>query len=301
MKVSVLKVCMDDAVKRVGVLARSKAPPVVPASALGTWYWCRLKAWHNTTLFNTGWLSPEDLGEEEFRGLAFLWAAELVKRANMRIIIGKLIHGEPIASVLEEASDYTLALKLLREGAKAAKELLGSRLPYGLIEPAKFEEQLKRYQNTSDIVEYFQSEEWPLIARDAGSFIVIGVPDSIEMIDGAVRVVELKTTSKPRRNLTHSITFKAALAQLSTYAWILVRRWPVEEAVLVFKDHTGKLLLRKVYDAEELANYFEEKLRHAAAELASTQPPEPQDKPPCRSCEYNFEKLKSINQTVSKE
>jgi len=288
-----LRACGDAALERVGALARSRAPPVVPASALGAWYWCRLKAWHNTTLFNTGWLSGSELGDEELRGLAILWAAELAKRANIRIILGKLIHGEPVSTVLGEASDYRLAVELLKGGAEAARRLLGSRLPYGLIDPEEFREQLRRYDGADDIVEYFKSEKWPLIARRADSFIVIGVPDSIEMADGAIRVVELKTTSRPRRSLAHSISYKAALAQLSTYSWILSSRWPVEKAVLVFRDQTGRLLMRRVFDAEELAAYFEEHLKTIAARLASPKPPEPPQRPPCRSCEYNLDRLQA--------
>jgi CRISPR/Cas system-associated exonuclease Cas4 (RecB family) len=286
-----LKVCNDPSLERVGALAREKAPPVVPASALGSWYWCRLKAWHNTTLFNTGWLAGSRLGEEELRGLALLWAAELAKRANIRIMIGKLIHGEPPSEVFGEAADYRLALQLAEGGAEAARRLLGTKLPYGLIEPERFWEQLKRYREAEDIVEYFRGEEWPLIAKDAGGFIVIGVPDSIELSRGAVRVVELKTTSRPRRSLAGSTAYRAALAQLSAYAWILADRWPVEEAVLVFRDQTGRLLARRVFDAEELAGYFEEHLKPIAARLAAPQPPDPPGRPPCRSCEYNFDRL----------
>ncbi len=286
-----VRVCLEESLRIIGSVAREYAPPVVPASALGSWFWCRLKAWHNTTLFNTGWLRKVRLGEAELDGLAVLWAAELAKKANPRIIVGKLIHGEPLGDVVREAGEFSLAVRLARERGRLMGEILGGRLPLGLIDPDEYEEQLRRYSGASDIVEYFRREKWPLIARRAKGFMVIGVPDRIEMASGGVRVVELKTTSRPRRQLARTISYRAALAQLAAYSWILVERWPVEEAVLVFRDHSGRLIARKVFDPDELAGYFEEKLLPVAESLASREPPEPPEKPPCRSCEYNFEKL----------
>jgi len=291
-----LKLCEESPMKLVGVLARQRAPPVVPASALGTWHWCRLKAWHNTSLFNTGWLKGLKLDERVLDGLALLWAAEIAKKANPRIIMGKIVHGEPPAEVLREAKEYKLAIQLSRDRGRLLSKLLGKELPYGLIEPEEYEKQAARYAATTDVVEYFRREEWPLILRNAGNYVLIGVPDSIEMSRGGIRVVELKTTSRPRRVMGKGISYRAALAQLAAYAWILSERWPLEEAVLIFRDDTGKLILRKVFDPGELVEYYEERLHNIARDLASTEPPTPQAKPPCRSCEYStVERLASLH------
>ena len=138
-------------------------------------------------------------------------------------------------------------------------------------------------------MEYSRLEEWPLIARRGRGFYVIGVPDRVEYSSngGGVRVVELKTTSRPqlfrRRN---GRGYRAAVSQLAAYSWILVERWPLEEAVLVVEDTAGDRVMIERFDPEELAAMFEEKLLPIAERLAATTPPRPWSRSPCRSCEY---------------
>ncbi|ABM80556.1 PD-(D/E)XK nuclease family protein [Hyperthermus butylicus] len=286
-----MRACQHSGVLLVGRLAREAAPPVVPASAIGSWHWCKVKAWHATTLFNTGWLRLDNLTDEALDGLALLWAAELGKKANPRIIRGKLVHGEQLADVILEASEYRLARLLLEERGKALRRLHSDGLIpcLGLIDPESFEEQLARYRTASDIVEYFRREEWPLIARRPShrSYVVIGVPDEIAWDDGGVKVVELKTTGKPWLVKARRQGYRAALAQLAAYAWMLVDRWPLETAELVFKDYAGNTVLREKHDPLELAELFEKEILPIADELASQEPPGQPARPPCQSCEYN--------------
>jgi hypothetical protein len=283
------RVCEHRALVAIGSLARKKAPPVVPASSIGSWYWCRLKAWHSVSLFNTGWLSLEELGEEELAGLVVLWAAELWKKGRERIITGRIIHGESASDAISEAlTGPQIAEILLREGGEAFEKLLENGVvSMGLIDPREYEEQLKKYNEAADIVEYFRREEWPMIGRRAPrGYMVIGVPDSIEYSRGGLRVAELKTSSKPWLVRRHSRSYLAAKAQLAAYTWILVEKWPLEEAVLVFKDVAGRTFLVERFVPEDLAEWFEKNGLAVADELASLEPPRPSDRAPCRSCEY---------------
>ncbi|KSW10693.1 hypothetical protein CF15_07855 [Pyrodictium occultum] len=140
-----------------------------------------------------------------------------------------------------------------------------------------------------DPVEYYWREEWPLMARRPRSrgYTVIGVPDALEWSPAGLRVVEVKTTSRPRAMLRRGRGYWAARAQLAAYAWILSERWPVEEAVLLVRDATGATALRERLDPWELASWFEEKILPGVADrLASQSPPPRPRRPPCRSCEY---------------
>ncbi|KSW10694.1 hypothetical protein CF15_07860 [Pyrodictium occultum] len=117
-------ICLDRVLVLVGRLARSRGPPVVAASSIGSWYWCSLKAWHATSLFNAGWLSPGDLAEEAWRGLAILWSAELAKDSFAGIIRGRLLHGEDLEEVAREAlGGAVLAKRLARGGAGEMQRL----------------------------------------------------------------------------------------------------------------------------------------------------------------------------------
>ena len=288
------RLCERSALLLVGARARQEAPPVVPASAIGAWHWCRLKAWHNTSLFNTGWLSLDSLSQEELEGLLYLWVSELWKRGRERIITGRLIHGDSLDEAIGEAvTGPRLAETLLRGGVETLIELIEKGvLDKGLIRPEEYEEQLRRYLGASDIVEYFRREDWPMIARRprGEDFMVIGVPDDISYGRGGLRVVELKTSSKPWLVKKHSRGYLAAKTQLATYAWILVDKWPVEEAILVYKDVTGRTFLRERFAPEDLAEWFEaEILPSIVARLASEEPPEPSERPPCKTCEYGIE------------
>ena len=281
------RVCLEAPLRRIGEAARRAGPPVVAASSIGSWHWCSLKAWHATTLFNAGWLRVEELSREELEGLAMLWAAELAKKGMPRVLHGRILHGDPVdpAEVGEAAK---LARLLAGEGGEALLKLSREgRLPSpGLIPPGLYEEQLRRYREAADLLEYMRRWDWPMIAREASGFTVIGVPDRVEEAPGGYRVVELKTTSRPWAARRRLRSYQAAKAQLAAYAWILVERWPIEEAVLVFEDNTGRVVLRERFDPELLSKWFEEKMLPVARALASREPPEPRGRPPCRSCEY---------------
>ncbi len=283
-----MRVCGDESLLILGRLVRRLAPPVVAASTVGAWHWCRLKAWHVTTLFNAGWLDLSSLTPGLLRGLAILWAAEFAKNSLIRVIRGRIIHGEyvePMEAV--EAAEHARALaspqggeellRLIRSGVVAGP---------GLIDPEALRLQLRRYAEASDLVSYHRREEWPLIAREADSFLLIGVPDSIEETTGGIRVVEVKTTSRPQSMRQHLRGYRAAKTQLAAYTWILIERWPIEEAVLIVKASDGSTVMVERFDPEDLAAWFEEHGLPKARQLASPEPPEPQRKPPCRSCEY---------------
>lgn len=284
--------CLDAVLAAAGRAARLHGPPVVAASSIGAWSWCPLKAWHNTSLFNSGWL-PFSLVEADDAvagGLAALWAAELAKKSMYRIIHGKILHGDTVEPG-EAVEAARLAEELARRGARGLRELLRRRmLPgLGLIDPEAFERQLARYREAEDIVEYSKLEEWPLIARRGRGVYVIGVPDRVEYNrdGGGVRVVELKTTSRPRLFRRRSGRgYRAAVSQLAAYSWILVERWPLEEAVLLVEDAAGDRVMVERFDPEELAALFEEELLPIAERLAAPTPPRPRSRSPCRSCEY---------------
>jgi len=283
--------CLWEPLRLIGAKARREAPPVIPASAIGSWHWCSLKAWHNTSLFNTGWLSLDRLDSRELEGLLYLWVAELWKKGRERIITGRLIHGDSFEDTLGEAiTGPKLAEILVRGGVDALIKLVESGvIGAGLIDPGEYEEQLERYRSASDLVEYFRREEWPMIARRPRGerYTVIGVPDDISYGGGGLRIVELKTSSKPWLVRRRSRGYLAAKTQLATYAWILVERWPVEEAVLVYKDVTGRTFLEERFAPEDLAEWFEKKILPEIVEnLASTKPPAPPGKAPCKTCEY---------------
>ncbi len=284
------RLCIDQRLIAIGRAARKAAPPVVAASSIGTWYWCPLKAWHNTTLFNSGWLSIEQLNENELEGLALLWAAEFAKKSMIKIIHGKIMHGEEI-DVREVVDSARIAKNLANRGKEFFYELVKSNTlqSLGLIDPASFEKQLAKYRSTENLVEYSKKEEWPLIARQAPQgFYVIGVPDRIEWqsIGGGLKIVELKTTSKPHLVRQKRRSYKAALAQLATYSWILSERWPVEEAVLVVLDDSGRVILKEIYDPLTLSEWFEESIIRIALSLIDQRAPQNPSRTPCKSCEY---------------
>lgn len=281
------RVCTSEELAHVGRLARLRGPPVVAASSIGSWEWCPLKAWHATSLFNAGWLSPEALDPLAWDGLAALWAAELAKKAMPRVIRGILLHGEDFQPLEAEAALETARLLAAGRG-DALRRLHGAAtLPLGLIEPRRYEEQLSRYRAAGDLVEYHRAEEWPLIARRGAGYTVIGVPDAVEEAAGGYRVVEVKTTRRPEMMARgRGRGYRSALAQLAAYSWILSERWPLEEAVLVVKDAEGRRVAAKRFDPLNLADMFEERLAPIAARLAAPEPPAPSRRPPCRSCEY---------------
>jgi len=287
-----VRVCLDGSLRAVGAAARRAGPPVVAASSVGAWAWCGLKAWHNTSLFNAGWLPgrPEP-GGVETRGLAVLWAGELAKKTLPRVIAGSIVHGEAAASPTE-----------LMEAARLARLLAGPRGPEllpalldagalpckGLICPRDLEQQLRLYNEAGDLVEYSRGSAWPLVARPLpGRGLLIGVPDAVEEAPGGYRVVEVKTSSRPALMAARrGRSYRAAKLQLAAYAWILVDRWPLEEAVLVVKTQTGETVARHRYDPLSLADWFEEHGLPIAQALAAEAPPQPPHSPPCRSCEY---------------
>ena len=281
--------CMEPVLVRVGRAARRAGPPVVAASSIGSWEWCPLKSWHTVTLFNAGWIDASSGDEWIWDGLAALWAAELAKKAMPRIIRGLIIHGEDVRP-LEAGSALDAARLLAAERGRALRRLHADGvLPVlGLIDPEAYREQLRRYHEAYDLVEYYRREEWPLVARRAPEgYMVIGVPDSLEETMGGYRVVEVKTTSRPELMARgRGRGYRSALAQLATYAWILSERWPVEEAMLVIKDVEGRPVAVKKYDPLRLAEMFEKKLLPVAAQLASGTPPPRRRWAPCRSCEY---------------
>jgi hypothetical protein len=284
------RVCIDQRLVAIGRVARKAAPPVVAASSIGTWYWCPLKAWHNTTLFNSGWLSIEQLKENELEGLALLWAAEFAKKSMIKIIHGRIMHGEKI-DVREVVDSAYIAKGLVSRGKEFLYELIKSNTlqSLGLIDPTDFEKQLAKYRSAENLVEYSKREEWPLIARQAPQgFYVIGVPDRVEWgsSGGGLRIVELKTTSKPHLVRQKRRSYRAALAQLAAYSWILSERWPVEEAVLVVLDNSGRVVLKEKHDPLTLSEWFEENVIQIALSLASQQAPQDPSRVPCRSCEY---------------
>ena len=285
------RICLDEALAEAGRAAREAGPPVVAASTVGAWEWCRLKAWHNTSLFNAGWLPAPGPGTPVARGLAALWAAELAKKTLPRVIAGALVHGDPAASPAELLEAARLARLLAGpQGPEALAGLLERGvLPCpGLICPRDLEEQLRRYNEARDLLEYTRSNAWPLVARPLPAHgLLIGVPDAVEEAPGGYRVVEVKSTSRPGLMATRrGKSYRAAKLQLAAYAWILIDRWPVEEAVLVVKTLTGEPVARHRYDPETLADWFEKHGLPIAEELAATEPPEPPRSPPCRSCEY---------------
>ncbi len=284
-------VCLDPLLARVGALARRSGPPVVAASSIGSWEWCPLKAWHATSLFNAGWLDASRLEPWAWDGLAALWAAELAKKAMPRVIRGLIIHGEDVAP--GEAGAALAAARLLaRRRGEALRELhrRGALAALGLIEPRAFAEQLRRYSEAADLVEYFRREEWPLIARPRDGYIVIGVPDRVEEAAGGYRVVEVKTTRRPELMARgRGRGYRSALAQLAAYSWILTSRWPVEEAMLVIRDVEGSRVAARRYDPLSLADMFEKKLAAIADALAAAEPPQRRGWTPCRTCEYGGE------------
>ncbi len=280
------RLCEDDHLAAAGMAARRAGPPVVAASSIGSWVWCPLKAWHATTLFNAGWLGGE-LEERVARGLGLLWAAELAKTSMYRIVHGRILHGEQVDPG-ELVAAAEAARMLAREPVEALEKLRGRIVPghLGLIDPRAYERQLQRYREAWDLEEYHRLEDWPLVARSSRGLTVIGIPDSIQRSRGGYRVVELKTTSKPWLARRRGRSYQAAKLQLAAYAWILVERWPVEEAVLVFEAQDGRLVLRERHDAVSLAEWFEENGLPIAERLASPEPPGPHPRAPCGSCEY---------------
>jgi CRISPR/Cas system-associated exonuclease Cas4 (RecB family) len=284
--------CSEPLLARVGALARRVGPPVVAASSIGSWEWCPLKAWHATTLFNAGWLEPGRLEDWAWDGLAVLWAAELAKKAMPRIIRGLIIHGEEVRP-LEAGYSLEAARLLARHQGRALRDLhaRGVLPVLGLIEPRAYEVQLQRYRGASDLVEYFRREEWPLVARRSPrGYMVIGVPDSIEETSGGYRIVEVKTTRRPDLMARgRGRGYRSALAQLAAYAWILLERWPIEEAVLVVRDPEGRQVAAKKLDPLSLADMFEEKLLPIASRLAAETPPRRREWAPCKSCEYGHQ------------
>ncbi|ALL01841.1 hypothetical protein Pyrde_1798 [Pyrodictium delaneyi] len=285
-------ICTDEALVLVGRLAREAGPPVVAASSLGSWHWCSIKAWHSTSLFNAGWLTPEVLTHDAWRGLALLWAAEFSKNSFIRVIRGRLLHGEdPREAIGDALQGAELARRLAQGGAGELERLHreGVVPVLGLIDPAAYGEQFRRYMEAEDPVEYYRREEWPLIARQprGRGYTVIGVPDQLEWSPAGLRVVEVKTTSRPWLMRRRQRGYRAARTQLAAYTWILSERWPVEEAVLLVRDASGATVLRERFDPEELAAWFEDDvLPEIGDQLAAPQPPSKPPRPPCRSCEY---------------
>ncbi|RUM47020.1 MAG: hypothetical protein DSY37_03790 [Hyperthermus sp.] len=284
------RLCLANELAKIGLAARKVAPPVVTASSIGSWHWCPLKAWHTTSLFNAGWLEPRSLTAELLDGLALLWATELSKRYMYRIIHGHILHGDHI-----EPGETITAAKLVAELAKSKGEALLTLLEKkvinspGLIDREAFERQLQRYMTSDDIVEYSRREEWPMIARRTRQgFYIIGVPDRVEWSSGGIRIVELKTTSKPWMMKKRGRSYWAAKTQLATYAWIMHEKWPLEEAILLVEDNAGRIVMREKHDPLELVEWFEENAMEIAAELASTKPPLKPRKAPCKSCEYTI-------------
>ncbi|MET1128554.1 MAG: PD-(D/E)XK nuclease family protein [Thermoproteota archaeon] len=281
--------CFEDGLAAVGRVARLRAPPVVPASAVGGWAWCPLKAWHNTTLFNAGWLDVEALDEAALKGLVLLWVSEFAKGFDRRVLIGLAVHGEKV-DVKGAAEGYAAAVNLVRRGSSYLVEMLRSgviRSP-GLIDPTDFSQQLERYRAAEDIEEYFRKWAWPMIARRVRrGYFIIGVPDRVEWTDGGLRVVEVKTVGDPSYVFKKMKAYWAAKYQLGAYAWILEERWPVEEAVLEFRDRRGGIVSRQKLDPGELVEWFEtEVIVNVADRLASEEPPGAHESRICKGCEY---------------
>ncbi len=278
-------ICTSRELAAIGRKAREKAPPVVAASTIGSWYWCPLKAWHSNTLFNTGWINPGELTEEETKGLATLWSIELAKRLHIDLIEGLLMHGEQV-DVENAVVSHEIAGKLLENPKLITNLLLEKTIPSpGLIDPQEYSSAEKALSQASDIVEYWH--KWKLIMKKNRGYVLIGIPDKLKWIEGGIELVEFKTTGNPYYVRRRMRTYKAAKAQLAAYTWMLIDRWPIERVILVFKERTtGMLVLREKYDPGELAEWFRESLLEIAEILSSTNPPSSSEKPPCSSCDY---------------
>ena len=266
-------ICIDPRVEALGAAARRarrrRGPVIVAASTIGTWYWCPRKAWLDDTLFNAGWLSEREV--EALRDpLASLWRVQLLRSRRPSVRRGRRIHGEYVGVELEDFDECLLVD-------------MGAR---GLIDPARYEEQVERLERATDPVEYFRREEWPLFRYAADGYEILGVPDDVRRGSEGVIVEELKTTSNPKR-FAEGPGLQAALHQLAAYYLALSQRWRVEELVLrVVDQRTRATVYLRRLKPRDIEPYAEEALE-AARRIASTTPPRaPSDTSRCNTCEY---------------
>ncbi len=265
-------ICTDPRAARLGAEARRarrrEGPVIVAASSIATWHWCPLKAWHDTTLFNTGWLTPSQAARHA-DALASLWAAQLTRGRKPAVRRGRLIHGDHWGEELETLDPCSIPeLGVL-----------------GLIDPQRYREQVKRLREARDPVEYYQREEWPLYTYETRDYVIAGVPDGVEHGEKGVIIYELKTTRNPHAFLQGK-GLQAALHQLAAYTLAISTRWNVEKAILEVRDHRGRRAATLTYTPNQLEQYQENAKRIAKTLASDTPPPKPRN-PPCKTCEYN--------------
>ncbi len=266
------RICYDTRVSLLGRVARQATRKklgavIVAASTIGSWHWCPRKAWHDTTLFNSGWLPRRLHDTRLLEGLAGLWEAQLARSRKPSVRRGRRIHGEYVGAELEIMDSCSI----VESGV------------YGLLDPESFEKQLVRYKRASDPVEYHRAEDFPLIARRLNNVLLAGVPDGMKWGENGLIVYELKTTGNPER-FFRGPGLVAALHQLTAYTLILSERWGVEKAVLEVRWRDGRQVIS--YDAEKLIEKYGESVESIARRLASGTPPEGRSEL-CRSCEYS--------------
>ncbi|AEM38948.1 hypothetical protein Pyrfu_1080 [Pyrolobus fumarii 1A] len=275
--------CEWEPLVKLGEAARKarlrEGPVLVPASSISSWYWCGLKAWHNVTLFNAGWLSSEEV-QEHLDALAVLWYAEIMRSSRPEVVAGKLVHGEVDVLALEGV--------LQRLTLSDVKTLVMKGVLRGLIDPDDYKRQVERLDAASDPVEYFKREEWPLFRLPLDCCEIIGVPDGIEWGKRGVVLLEVKSSSRPER-YEGGAALRSAKVQLASYYAILSSRWRVEKAILVVKGLDGSIYRRVEYHPEQLEAIWRTRGLPAARRLASFKAPSRRVKRLCGKCELGFE------------
>ena len=265
-------ICVDKRVLELGVVARRargrEGPVIVAASSVASWHWCPLRAWHDVTLFNAGWLSRREAAVYA-EALAALWEAQLARGRRPAVRRGRLLHGDHWGEELEVLD----ACSVVELGV------------YGLIEPRAYREQVRRLEAARDPVEYFESQEWPLFVYRTAEYELAGVPDGVKRGSSGVIVYELKTTRNPE-GFVKGKGLVAALHQLTAYVLAIGSRWRVEKAVLQVADQRGRLVKVYEYTPGDLGD-IAESVKRIARELAGGSPPGKPRGAPCKTCEYN--------------